>query len=79
MIEKIKDLGQELRHKGPKSFFSFDELNVEGVKMAVPKEVTDEQLAQIKEYIESVKYGSINIIIQDGKIIQMDKNEKIRL
>ena len=47
--------------------------------MAEPKEVTEEQLAQIKEYIESVKYGSINIIIQDGKIIQIDKNEKIRL
>lgn len=47
--------------------------------MAEPKEVTEETLAQIKEYIESVKYGSINIIIQDGKIIQIDKNEKIRL
>ena len=34
--------------------------------MAEPKEVTEETLAQIKEYIESVKYGSINIIIQDG-------------
>ena len=42
-------------------------------------EITKNQLSQIKTYIESIKYGSVNIIIQDGKIIQIDKNEKIRL
>ena len=47
--------------------------------MAEVKEVTPKQLAQIKDYIESIKYGSINIVIQDGKIIQIDKSEKIRL
>lgn len=47
--------------------------------MAEVKEVTEIQLAQIKDYIESIKYGSVNIIIQDGKIIQIDKSEKIRL
>ena len=47
--------------------------------MAEPKEMTEERLAQIKEYIESVKYGSVIIIIQDGKIVQIEKNEKIRL
>ena len=45
----------------------------------VLREVTENQLAQIKDYIESIKYGSVNIIIQDGKIIQIDKSEKIRL
>jgi len=43
------------------------------------KEVSDTQLAKIKSYIESIKYGSVNIIIQDGRIIQIDKSEKIRL
>lgn len=47
--------------------------------MAEVKEVTEIQLARIKDYIESIKYGSVNIIIQDGKIIQIDKSEKIRL
>ncbi len=47
--------------------------------MAEVKHVTEKQLATIKEYVESIKYGSINIIIQDGKIIQIDKSEKIRL
>ena len=41
--------------------------------------VKDNELKQIKEHVESIKYGSVNIIIQDGKIVQIDKNEKIRL
>lgn len=47
--------------------------------MGIVKEVSENQLAQIRDYIESIKYGSVNIIIQDGKIIQIDINEKIRL
>ncbi|MDD6402254.1 MAG: YezD family protein [Lachnospiraceae bacterium] len=33
----------------------------------------------ISQLIEEVKYGNITLIIQDGKIIQIDKTEKIRL
>jgi hypothetical protein len=47
--------------------------------MAEINKVTQEELERIKKLIESVKYGSVNIIIQDGKIVQIDKNEKIRL
>ncbi len=47
--------------------------------MAEVKVVNEKQLAVIKNYIESIKYGSVNIIIQDGKIVQIDKSEKIRL
>jgi hypothetical protein len=32
----------------------------------------------IEEYIKSIKYGSVTIYIQDGKIIQLEKNEKVR-
>ena len=37
------------------------------------------ELNQIKEFIETIKFGSVNIIIQNGKIIQIDKVEKVRL
>ncbi len=47
--------------------------------MAEIKKVTEEELERIRKLIESVKYGSVNIIIQDGKIVQIDKNEKIRM
>jgi len=46
--------------------------------------LTDEVLP--KEYqeilvrlLKDLQYGSINIIVQDGKIIQIDKTEKVRI
>ncbi|PLR94863.1 DUF2292 domain-containing protein [Bacillus sp. T33-2] len=29
--------------------------------------------------LESIKFGSITLVVQDGKIIQIEKNEKVRL
>jgi hypothetical protein len=34
---------------------------------------------QIHELLSTMKYGSITLIVQDGKVIQIEKNEKIRL
>ncbi len=36
-------------------------------------------LKVVEEYVNQVKFGSITLIVQDGKVIQIDKNEKIRL
>ena len=47
--------------------------------MAEKRKVSNEELAKIKEFIETIKFGSVNIIIQDGKIVQIDKSEKIRI
>ena len=47
--------------------------------MAKARSVTSDELAKIKEFIETIKYGSVNIVIQDGKIVQIDKSEKIRI
>jgi hypothetical protein len=41
--------------------------------------VTKEELNKIKEAIENVRFGSVTIIVQDGKVIQIEKHEKIRL
>ncbi len=41
--------------------------------------ISQEDIRKIKEFIESIQYGSVTIIIQDGRIIQIDKNEKIRM
>lgn len=40
--------------------------------------VRDEDLKRIEEYIESIRFGSVTIIVQDGKIVQVEKNEKLR-
>jgi|UniRef100_I5AWQ7 hypothetical protein len=46
--------------------------------MAEEKEKANDLIEKIKSYISSIRYGSVNIIIQDGRIVQIDKNEKIR-
>lgn len=41
--------------------------------------IESKKLEEILRMVEQVKYGSITLIIQDGVIIQVDKNEKIRM
>ncbi|MBP5291837.1 MAG: YezD family protein [Lachnospiraceae bacterium] len=33
----------------------------------------------IRKYLEEIKYGYITLVVQDGVIIQIEKNEKTRL
>ena len=40
---------------------------------------SDGDFKKIIEYIESVHYGSVTIVVQGGKIVQIEKNEKIRI
>lgn len=39
----------------------------------------DVSLTKVKEMIQDMRFGNVILIIQDGKIIQIDKTEKIRL
>jgi len=36
-------------------------------------------LFQILEALRSIRYGYIQIIVQDSRVVQIDKTEKIRL
>ena len=36
-------------------------------------------LAEVERYVKNIKYGSVTLIVQDGKVIQIDKIEKIRI
>ena len=50
--------------------------------MAVDRKKSDNidvSLTKVKEMIEDIRYGNVILIIQDGKIIQIDKTEKVRL
>lgn len=38
-----------------------------------------EQLQELERIIASIKFGSVTLIIQDGVLLQIEKNEKIRL
>lgn len=41
--------------------------------------LTDEQIEKLNELLANIRYGTITLIVQDGKIIQIDKTEKHRL
>jgi hypothetical protein len=34
---------------------------------------------KIREAIVSIRFGMITLVVQDGRVIQLDKSEKIRL
>lgn len=39
----------------------------------------NEPLRIIQEMVESIRFGTISIIVQDGKIVRIEKNEKYRI
>jgi hypothetical protein len=39
----------------------------------------DEALGQIRDSLRGLRFGSVNIIVQDGVVIQIDRTEKRRL
>jgi hypothetical protein len=41
--------------------------------------ISEEDLKKLLQYIESIHYGSVTLFIQDGKIVQIEKSEKIKI
>lgn len=39
----------------------------------------DNYIDIVKQMAEEIKYGQIIITIQDGKVVQIDQNKKIRI
>lgn len=44
-----------------------------------PQRPPDLPIAAIQEAVESIRFGVVQLIIQDGRVVQIDKTEKIRL
>ncbi len=42
-------------------------------------EPADAYLEKIREFVSNTRFGSLTLIIQDGRVIQIEKTEKIRL
>ena len=34
---------------------------------------------QLREALRAIRFGTITLVVQDGHVIQIDRNEKIRL
>ena len=39
----------------------------------------DDELREISASLRGLRYGSVNIVVQDGVVIQIDRTEKTRL
>jgi hypothetical protein len=39
----------------------------------------DDALTQIRDSLRGLRFGSVNIIVQDGVVIQIDRTEKRRV
>lgn len=48
-------------------------------EQGIKTEILKQDLNQIIEMVKSVRYGSVTIIIQDHRVMQIEKNEKIRM
>jgi len=33
----------------------------------------------VREALESIRFGTVSLVVQDGRVIQVDKSEKIRI
>jgi len=33
----------------------------------------------VKDALKAVRFGTVTLVVQDGRVIQVDKNEKIRM
>lgn len=47
-------------------------------KLSRKNAIQQRDLNKIVELLETIQYGSVTVIVQDGKILQIEKNEKIR-
>jgi hypothetical protein len=33
----------------------------------------------VRDTLQSIRFGTVSLVVQDGRVIQVDKNEKIRI
>ena len=60
---------------------SIKRLTVDGGRRHMTKQKgnIEDTLESIKNMLDSIKFGTITLVIQDGHVVQIEKNEKIRL
>lgn len=41
--------------------------------------ISEENLKRLLELLSTTRYGSITLVVQDGVVVQLERNEKLRL
>ncbi|GIN61882.1 hypothetical protein J27TS8_18750 [Robertmurraya siralis] len=52
---------------------------MKGGRIALKQANWQNTIKHLEEMLTTMKFGSITLVVQDGKIVQIEKNEKIRL
>lgn len=47
--------------------------------MSTRKENIELTLENVRKLVNSIQYGSVTLVIQDNYVVQIERNEKIRL
>lgn len=50
-----------------------------GDESKIKKPISDDDLKRLIDLLGTINYGSVTLVIQDSKVIQIEKNEKMRL
>ncbi len=48
-------------------------------EVATARELDREFQQRLEQALREIRHGSVTLVIQDGRVIQIDKSEKIRL
>lgn len=43
-----------------------------------PTRIPDDIYELLLKYLQSIQFGSVTLVIQNGKVVQVESNEKIR-
>ncbi|EGD45860.1 Protein of unknown function DUF2292 [Ruminiclostridium papyrosolvens DSM 2782] len=41
--------------------------------------ISEQDIQKLYDMAKSIRYGSITLVFQDGNLIQLEKNEKVRV
>jgi hypothetical protein len=52
---------------------------VERENKVLPEALDEKTFKELKDMLTSLKFGSVTLVIQDGKVVQLEKNEKLRM
>jgi hypothetical protein len=56
----------------------FDKNDIKGSPVN-PAAAAEDWQQTVRDLVKSLKFGTVQIVIQDGKVVQIDSTEKIRL
>ncbi len=54
-------------------------INASLINPVIPKHWQSKELIPIFEALQNLQFGSVEIFLQNGKIVQIERNEKFRL